>query len=114
MNSRCYSDANDYNYNLLSLAMYTTYTCRESWYEYQRFIPSHLHSKEHYESYCKERALLYGSEVMVLMNNIVKINGWSWISGWSPQHNAESDGYIDVRTGKKYPNTQSIMVDIGK
>lgn len=46
------------------------------------------------------------------MDNIVKINGWSMVTGWSPQHNAESDGYIDVRTGKKYPNIQSIFVDI--
>ena len=94
--------------------MYTTYTCRESWYEYQKYVPSHLHSKSHYESYCQERALLYKSEVMVLMENIVKIEGWSMVTGWSPQHDAKTDGYIDVRTGKKYPNIQSIFVDFDK
>jgi hypothetical protein len=94
--------------------MYTTYTCRDSWYEYQKIVPSHLHSKSHYESYCQERALLYKSDVMVLMDNVVKVGDWSMVTGWSPQHNAEIDGYIDVRTGKKYPNTRSIFVNIGK
>jgi hypothetical protein len=51
---------------------------------------------------------------MVLMENIIRIEGWSMVTGWSPQHDAETDGYIDVRTGKKYPNIQSIFVDFDK
>lgn len=94
--------------------MYTKYTCNESWYEYQRYIPSHLHSKSHYHTWCQERALLYDNNMMVLMDNVVKVGDWSWISGWSAQHHAEKDGYIDVRTGKKYSSIQSIFVDIGK
>ena len=57
--------------------MYTKYTCNESWYEYQKYIPSHLHSKSHYHTWCQERALLYGNDVMVLMDNVVKVGDWS-------------------------------------
>lgn len=91
---------------------YRTYTFRESWRAYQMFIPSHLHSPSHYESWCQERALQYGSEVMVLMDNVVKLDGWMMVTGWTPQHCAQTDGYIDVRTGIKYPTSQSIFVDI--
>lgn len=92
--------------------MYTTYF-RLSWHDYQKIAPSHLHSKSHYELDCRQRALSYGSEVMVLMDNVVKVGDWSMVTGWSPQNNAVIDGYIDVRTGKKYSNHESISVAIG-
>ena len=73
-----------------------------SWNEYQQLAPSHLHSIEHYNKECEEHAKLYDEDVMFLRENITKITGWYWCTGWSPQNCAESDGYVDVRTGKKY------------
>lgn len=95
----------------LNLKMYRTWTI-ESWYEYQKFIPSHLHSIKHYEEWCKERAKLCTDGVMVLMDKVVEITGYTMVTGWSPQNNASTNGYNDVRTGKHYPNHQSIFVDI--
>lgn len=52
--------------------------------------------------------------VMVLMDNVVEITGYTMVTGWSPQNNASTNGYIDVRTGKHYPYHESIFVDINK
>ena len=80
---------------------YRTYQIR-SWYEYQRCTPSHLHSIAHYNKTCEEYATPSNSHVMVLREDVTKITGYYWCTGWSPQNCAESDGYVDVRTGKKY------------
>lgn len=80
---------------------YRTHYIR-SWYEYQIIAPSHLHSIEHYNAECEEHAKLYESHVMFLRQNVTKITGWYCCTGWSPQNCAETDGYVDVRTGKKY------------
>lgn len=73
-----------------------------SWHNYQRDTPSHLHSIAHYNAYCEERAKLYDRNAMVLRDNVVKITGWYWCTGFPAQNCAETDGYVDVRTGKKY------------
>ena len=91
---------------------YTTYIV-ESWYNYQSSVPSHLHSIPHYNAYCEERAKLYGGHVMVLRDEVTKITGYYWCTGWSPQNCADTDGYVDVRTEKKYPHgKQSFFDDI--
>ena len=83
---------------------YRTYIVK-SWHEYQRFIGSHLHSIEHYNETCKEDAALYGEDVMVLRDNVTKITGYYWYSSGFPAQNcADTDGYVDVRTGKQYPH----------
>jgi len=94
---------------------YRTHYIR-SWYEYQRVTPSHLHSIEHYNSECEEYAKLYGDHVMVLRENVTKITGWFWTTGWPAQNCADHDGYVDVRTGKKYSlhGEDSFFNDIGK
>lgn len=81
--------------------IYRTYQIR-SWYGYQRCTPSHLHSIPHYNKTCEEYATPSNSHVMVLREDVTKITGYYWCTGWSPQNCAESDGYVDVRTGKKY------------
>jgi hypothetical protein len=78
----------------------THYIC--SWYAYQKTTPSHLHSIEHYNADCEERAKYYDEHVMVIRNNVTKITGWHWCTGWPAQNCADHDGYVDVRTGKKY------------
>lgn len=80
---------------------YRTHYTR-SWHAYQQIAPSHLHSIEHYNAECEEHAKLYDKDVMFLRENVTKITGWYWCTGWSPQNCAESDGYVDVRTGKMY------------
>ena len=86
----------------------------KSWHEYQRFIGSHLHSIEHYNKTCKEDAALYGEDVMVLRDNVTKITGYYWYSsGFAAQNCADTDGYVDVRTGKQYPrNGRSYFEEI--
>jgi hypothetical protein len=86
-----------------------------SWYAYQRDTPSHLQSIEHYNADCEERAKLYDTHVMVLRNNVTRITGWYWCSGWPAQNCADTDGYVDVRTGKKYTldGEQSFFKEIG-
>jgi hypothetical protein len=50
---------------------------------------------------------------MVLRDEIIKITGYYWCTGWSPQNCADTDGYVDVRTGKKYQyGKQSFCDDI--
>jgi len=94
---------------------YRTHTVR-SWHEYQRTAPSHLHSIEHYNAECEEHAKLYDADVMVLRDHVTKITGWYWTIGWPAQNCADTDGYIDVRTGKKYSlhGDDSFFKDIGR
>ena len=80
---------------------YRTYTIR-SWHQYQSIAPSHLHSIEHYNQTCKEDADLYEAHIMVLRDEVKEITGWYWCTGWPAQNCAKTDGYVDVRTGKKY------------
>ena len=80
---------------------YRTYTIR-SWHQYQSIAPSHLHSIEHYNQTCKEDAELYEAHIMVLRDDVKEITGWYWCTGWPAQNCAKTDGYVDVRTGKKY------------
>ena len=82
-------------------AGYRTHYIR-SWHNYQRDTPSHLHSIAHYNADCEEHAKLSDRNAMVLRDNVVKITGWYWCSGFPAQNCAETDGYVDVRTGKKY------------
>jgi len=89
----------------------------KSWHEYQRFIGSHLHSIEHYNANCEEHAKLYAADVMVLRDHVTKITGWHWTTGWPAQNCADTNGYVDVRTGKKYSlhgETDSFFKDIGQ
>jgi len=94
---------------------YSTHYIR-SWHEYQRVTPSHLHSIEHYNAACEEHAKLYEPHVMVLRDNVTNIKGWYWCTGWPAQNCADTDGYVDVRTGKKYTleGETSFFKDIGK
>jgi hypothetical protein len=80
---------------------YRTYTIK-SWHQYQSIAPSHLHSIEHYNQTCEEYATLYEPHIMVLRDEVTKITGWYWCTGWPAQNCAETNGYVDVRTGKKY------------
>lgn len=80
---------------------YRTHYIR-SWHAYQQITPSHLHSIEHYNAECEEHAKLYAPDVMVLRDHVTKITGWHWTIGWPAQNCADTDGYVDVRTGKKY------------
>lgn len=91
---------------------YTTYRVT-SWYSYQLSVPSHLHSIQHYNAHCEEVAKLCDKHIMVLRDEVTKITGYYWCTGWSPQNCADTDGYVDVRSGKKYPHgTQSFFDDI--
>ena len=81
--------------------IYRTYTIR-SWHQYQSIAPSHLHSIDHYNQTCKEDAELYEAHIMVLRDDVKEITGWYWCTGWPAQNCAKTDGYVDVRTGKKY------------
>jgi hypothetical protein len=80
---------------------YRTYLIR-SWHEYQRITPSKHHSISHYNTHCEEHAKLYDAHILVLRENVTKITGWYMCTGWPAQNCAESDGYVDIRTGKKY------------
>jgi len=91
---------------------YRTYTIK-SWYDYQRFTPSHLHSIKHYYATCAEDAKSCPEDVMVLRDEITRITGWHWCTGWPAQNCADTNGYVDLRTGKKYPyGTSSFYEDI--
>jgi hypothetical protein len=93
---------------------YGTYIIR-SWHQYQSFTPSHLHSIPHYNKSSEEDAKLFGEDVMVLRDEVTKITGYYWYSNGFPAQNcAETDGYVDVRTGKRYErNGCSYFKDIG-
>jgi len=75
-----------------------------SWHRYQSHTQSHLHSVDHYNTACEEYARITNDEtVMVLRDNVTHITGWHWSGlGWPAQNCADTDGYVDVRTGKKY------------
>ena len=105
--STCHTNAT----SSLKPRKYTTYTIK-SWYMYQLNMPSHLHSIEHYNAHCEELAKLCNKHVMVLRDEVTKITGYYWCTGWSPQNCADTDGYVDVRSGKKYPHGQSFSHDI--
>lgn len=81
---------------------YRTYSIK-SWHAYQQITPSHLHSIEHYYAKCEELAKESPEDVMVLRDEITRITGWYWTIGWPAQNCADTDGYVDIRTGKKYP-----------
>jgi hypothetical protein len=87
-----------------------------SFYEYQRVTSSSLQTIHHYNQTCYEDAELYGSHVMVLRENLTKILGYYYYGNGFPMQNlSERDGYVDVRTGKYYPdNTSSFFEDIQK
>jgi len=91
---------------LESAKKYNTYTIK-SWYDYQKITPSHLHSIPHYYATCEEQAKLCPENVMVLRDEIIKITGWHWTTGWPAQNCADTNGYTDVRTNKKYNNNSS-------
>ena len=80
---------------------YRTHTIR-SWHAYQQITPSHLHSIVHYNAECEEYAKLYAADVMVLRDHVIKITGWYWTMGCPAQNCADTNGYVDVRTGKNY------------
>jgi len=94
---------------------YTTHTNR-SWHQYQSIAPSHLHSIEHYNQTCEEDANLYEAHIMVLRDEVTKITGWYCCTGWAAQNCADTNGYVDVRTGKKYTlhGEGSFFKDIGR
>ena len=90
---------------------YGTYGIR-SFYQYQLRVPSNLHSVEHYYADCERLASESSDDVMILREEVVRITGWNMVTGWAPQHDAETDGYVDVRTGKKYANSWAFHEDI--
>jgi hypothetical protein len=50
---------------------------------------------------------------MVLRENVTKIGDYYFYgNGFPAQHNAETDGYVDVRTGKYYKNSHSFCKDL--
>jgi len=92
---------------------YRTYIVR-SWNWYQRVTASKDHTILKYNESCQKDAdNLYGKHVMVLRDNISNIKGFYYYSNGFPMENiAETDGYIDVRTNKKYANIHLIFADI--
>lgn len=91
---------------------YTTYRI-ESWHWYQRTAPSTEHTIEHYNASCEKRAHLVEPHVMFLRDNVTKVKGFYFYSNGFPMENlADTDGYVDVRTGKKYPNCQAFCEEI--
>lgn len=91
---------------------YTTYRI-ESWHWYQRTAPSTEHTIEHYNASCEKRAHLVEPHVMFLRDNVTKVKGFYFYSNGFPMENlADTDGYVDVRTGKKYPTCQAFCEEI--
>ncbi len=92
--------------------MYTTYRI-ESWHWYQRVHPSTEHTIECYNKRCDEIGKQTPQYIMVLRENVTKINGFYFYgNGFPCQNCAETDGYVDVRTGKKYKNSEDFCKDI--
>ena len=92
-------------------AGYRTFSIK-SWHAYQQVTPSHLHSIEHYYARCEELAKGHvDDDVMILRDEVTRITGWFWTTGWPAQNCADTDGYVDVRTGKKYPYGKSSFYD---
>jgi hypothetical protein len=74
-----------------------------SWHWFQRVHSSTLHTVEDYNRVCEEDAQREEGHVMVLRDNVVKITGYYWYgNGFPAQNCADTDGYVDVRTGKHY------------
>jgi len=92
---------------------YRTHIVR-SWDWYQRVTPGSDHTIEKYNKSCENDAqTLYDKDVMVLRDNVTKIKGYCYYTiGWPIQNLADTDGYVDVRTGKYYKYIQQIFVDI--
>lgn len=91
---------------------YTTYRI-DSWHWYTRTSPSTEHTIEHYNASCEKRAHLVEPHVMFLRDNVTKVKGFYFYSNGFPiEHMADTDGYVDVRTGKKYPSSQAMVEDI--
>jgi len=85
-------------YYLQHRSMYTTHLIK-SWHDYQRVHSSTLH----FNRTCEEDARLYGDHVMVLRDNVTKVHGFYWYgNGFPAQNCADTEGYVDVRTGKHY------------
>ena len=103
----------DYKKMTVPAKKYRVYIVR-SWYWYQRVNSGDEHTIEKYCECCeKDAAELYEKDVMVLRDNVVKVNGYCYYTpGYAIQNSAETDGFVDVRTGKKYENIQSIFEDI--
>ena len=38
---------------------------------------------------------------MVLRDEVTRITGWHWTIGCPAQNCADTDGYVDIRSGKK-------------
>lgn len=72
-----------------------------SWYVYQSTTPRHLQSIEHFHKTCQEQAKLYGDDVIVLCQNAIQIGEDRCVNGMCAT-TAISDGFINVRTRKKY------------
>lgn len=80
---------------------YTNYKLL-SWYLYQSKTPKDLQSIEHFhKTYCLEQAKLYDENVIVICENAIKMTGYRWVNGLAARQ-VESDGFINVHTGKKY------------
>lgn len=95
-----------------SSMFYRTYAII-SWHQYQMIVPSSHHTIDHYEQWCKQQAEDREAHVMVLMDKVVKITGMHYVMGWSCQNCADTNGHVDIRTGKHYPyGTSSFCEDI--
>jgi hypothetical protein len=91
---------------------YKTYRI-ESWHWYQRTAPSTEHTIEHYNASCERRAHWVEPHVMFLRDNVTKVKGFYFYGNGFPMENlAETEGYVDVRTGKKYASSQALFEDI--
>ena len=92
---------------------YRTHIVR-SWHWYQRVTPGSEQTIEKYNQSIKNDAdNLYGKDIMVLRDNITEIKGYYYYSnGFAMENLADTDGYIDVRTGKYYKYINDIYEDI--
>ena len=72
-----------------------------SWYVYQSTNPRHLQSIEHFHKTCQEEAKVYGDDVIVICQNAIQIGEDRCVNGMCAT-TAISDGFINVRTRKKY------------
>ena len=92
--------------------LYTTFQI-DSWHWYQRTSPSSEHTIEHYNASCEKRARMVEPHVMFLRDNVTKVKGLYFYGNGFPMENlADTDGYVDVRTGKKYSCSQALFEDI--
>jgi hypothetical protein len=92
---------------------YRTYIVR-SWNWYQSVTPGCDQTIEKYNKSCENDAeTIFENDVMVLRDNITKIKGYYYYSNGFPIENlADSDGYVDVRTGKHYKYFEEIFNNI--